>query len=147
MEGSEGIQAELAWMAVWNRSLVGKEGESDDGDSAGILCAFSTGTSSSCSSSADRELISRRVGLAQGLVDFTRCVRRVDSPRHLAMQPCSCLHFVLSVLYIPSGPSPQPVRYGQSSLQTSNSSSFSRKKGGGLAQSASSHGLCNHTRF
>ena len=69
----------VAWLAIWNRELAAstQDGDSEDAqgseadsDQAGILyTSVPSGTDSNSESIA-----ARRIGLAQGLVDFTRCV-------------------------------------------------------------------------
>lgn len=98
MRDAAGLVAPLSWLAVWNRQLIARkngreEAEDDDNDEdaydplarAGVLYATicrngpsmhdadaaSSGTSQEDARS-QRDLLARRIGLAQGLVDFTR---------------------------------------------------------------------------
>jgi hypothetical protein len=82
-----GAQQEIrvSWLAVWNRDLPGKpdskqkdepedqdnDGKEHDDDAAGVLYAWSTDLRDAAQAIAD-PVMSRRIGLAQGLVDFSR---------------------------------------------------------------------------
>lgn len=76
----------LSWLAVWNRSLTAEaaakrddnddygEGSSADRerDESGVLCALSFAAVRT-ETAQEQDILARRVGLAQGLVDFARC--------------------------------------------------------------------------
>lgn len=81
----------VAWLAIWNRDLArtkrqrqhDSDEENDDGDNnnnidddaddaAGVLFAWSRDIDPS--KAIDDPVMSRRIGLAQGLLDFSGCV-------------------------------------------------------------------------
>ena len=80
-------ETRVSWLAVWNRDLPRKpdskqrdepEDQGDDGeehaaddDAAGVLYAWSTDLRDAAQGIAD-PVMSRRIGLAQGLIDFSR---------------------------------------------------------------------------
>lgn len=75
MRDAAGLAPPLSWLAVWNRQLIARqdeEGEDEDSESQAIDHIHRAGVLYSKSYSDNRALLARRIGLAQGLVDFTR---------------------------------------------------------------------------
>lgn len=86
--------AHLSWLGIWNRALSGgskgkgRQGEQDDAldDAAGAASDVQeeedeqdeSGLLYACTGpgvpSMDKATLGRRIGLAQGLMDFSRCV-------------------------------------------------------------------------
>lgn len=104
--------ASIAWIAIWNRDLSSKHGE-DKEDDHGVLYfnALHDGLAANAAGSPsayDNDAHSRKVGLAQGLVDFTRTlangnkasVRSVHSARQRMMFIEPEPGFVLNVVSV-----------------------------------------------
>jgi hypothetical protein len=86
------LKPPIAWLAIWNRQLrqdrrqQQREDNDDDNDDdhddndfeerAGVLYSRVYGKEQQLSSTDfkhEQDLSARRIGLAQGLIDFTRC--------------------------------------------------------------------------
>lgn len=98
-------ETRVAWLAIWNRSLAlrkkqqsdkseqaGAEDndhdhdDDDDDDAAGVLYAWSRELPEDTQAMQD-PVISRRIGLAQGLLDFAQCVQSTYSSEYLSPFP------------------------------------------------------------
>jgi hypothetical protein len=80
MRDAAGLAPPLSWLAVWNRQLIARvddedeDNDNDNDESQAIDHIHRAGVLYSKSYTGDRALLARRIGLAQGLVDFTRWV-------------------------------------------------------------------------